>query len=163
VKILAALLLLLITASLPGNAQTAQAPASPGLASVPSGSPTNQMLRLTLREAINMAVRYNLGVIESGQNIRIARGQRLRALSNLLPQFSASTFETVEQITASSFGIKSPLIPSVIPPFSYSTAQVTVSQTLFSFESIQRWRAARTTEQAASLTYEDMLDVVTLV
>jgi outer membrane protein TolC len=37
-----------------------------------------------------------------------------------------------------------------------------LSQTLFSFESIQRFRAARTAEQAAQLSYQDILDVVTL-
>ena len=37
-----------------------------------------------------------------------------------------------------------------------------VSQTLFSYESIHRFRAARTAEQAAQLTYNDDLDVVTL-
>jgi len=44
-------------------------------ASVPSGSATNDVLRLTLRDAINRALRYNLGSIESGENSRIARGQ----------------------------------------------------------------------------------------
>ena len=37
-----------------------------------------------------------------------------------------------------------------------------MSQTLFSFESIQRFRAARTAEQAAQLSYQDTLDAVTL-
>jgi outer membrane protein TolC len=37
-----------------------------------------------------------------------------------------------------------------------------VSQTLFSLESIQHLRAARTAEQAAQLSYQDILDAVTL-
>src|ERR1700739_452360 len=48
--------------------------------SVPSGPATDQVVQLTLRDAIKMALRYNLGAIESGQNARIARGQRLLAL-----------------------------------------------------------------------------------
>ena len=52
--------------------------------------------------------------------------------------------------------------PSVIGPFSYSTVQANLSQTLFSYESIQHFRAARTAEQAAQLSYDDTLDVVTL-
>lgn len=52
------------------------------------------MLHLTLREAINRATRYNLGEIESGENARIARGQRLRALSALFPQVSAGSSVT---------------------------------------------------------------------
>jgi outer membrane protein TolC len=61
-----------------------------------------------------------------------------------------------------SFGLKLPNIPTVVGPYSYSSVDASVSQTLFSYESIQRFRAARTAEQAAQLTYNDDLDVVTL-
>src|SRR5690242_2300726 len=57
--------------------------------SVPSGPATNEVLHLTLRDAVNRALRYNLGTIESGENATIARGQRLLALSDLLPKVSA--------------------------------------------------------------------------
>jgi outer membrane protein TolC len=133
------------------------------LGSVPSGPASNEILRLTLRDAINMALRYNLGAIESGENAQITRGQRLIALSNLLPQVSAGVFENVAQTSLVTLGVKHlPGIPSVIGPFSYSTVDASLSQTLFSFESIQRFRAARTAEQAAQLSYKDTLDVVTL-
>src|SRR5262245_28313868 len=142
-------------------AQTSQPSANFG--SVPSGTATNEVLHLTLRDAINRAVRYNLGQIESGENARIARGQRLRALSALLPQVSAGASENVEQFSTATLGIKIPQIPSVVGPFSFSTAQASASQTLFSFESIQRFRAASSAEQAAQLTYSDTLDVITLI
>src|SRR5262249_1681654 len=48
-------------------------------------------------------------------------------------------------------------------PFSFSTAQANASLSLFNFESIQRFQAARNNEQAAQLTYNDTLDVITLV
>ena len=131
--------------------------------SVPSGPASNEVLRLTLRDAVNMALRYNLGAIESAQNARIARGQRLIALSSLLPQVSAGVSEEVAQTSLATLGIKSlPGIPSVLGPYSYSTVDASLSQTLFSLESIQRFRAARTAEQAAQLSYKDTLDVVTL-
>src|SRR5215472_552590 len=57
-------------------AQTSQP--SVNLGSVPSGTASKEVLHLTLRDAITMAIRYNLGQIESGENVRIARGQRLR-------------------------------------------------------------------------------------
>jgi hypothetical protein len=47
--------------------------------SVPSGPATSEVLHLTLRDAITRALRYNLATIESGENARIARGQRLLA------------------------------------------------------------------------------------
>src|SRR6202050_5243678 len=138
---------------------------SPNSGSVPSGPATNEVLRLTLSEAINQAVRYNLGAIESDENTRAARGQRLLALSHLLPQVSAGISENVDQVNLTALGlgaIKIPGIPAVVGPFSYSTASASVSQTLFSYESIQRFRAARTSEQAAQLSYKDTLDVITL-
>jgi outer membrane protein TolC len=131
--------------------------------SVPSGPASDQVLELTLRDAINMALRYNLGAIESGENAQIARGQRLLALSSLLPQVGASGSENVAQVNLAAEGIKNiPGVPTVVGPFSYSSVGASLSQTIFSFESIQRFRAARTAEQAARLSYQDILDVVTL-
>src|SRR3984957_15688782 len=138
---------------------------SPNVGSVPGGPASNEVLRLTLSEAINRAVRYNLGAIESDENTRAARGQRLLALSSLLPQVSAGINENVDQVNFTALGlaaIKIPGIPAVAGPFSYSTASASLSQTLFSYESIQRFRAARTAEQAAQLSYKDTLDVITL-
>ena len=109
-----------------------------------------------------MALRYNLGVIEEGANNRAARAQRLRALSNLLPQVSAGISENAAQANRASLGITTSLVPFVIGPFSYSTVQASISQTVLSVESIERFKAARTAEEAASLSYDDTLDVVTL-
>jgi len=138
---------------------------SANLGSVPSGPATNEVLRLSLSEAINRGLLYNLGAIESDENTRAARGQRLLALSSLLPQVSAGVYENVAQVSFTALGlgaVKIPGIPAVAGPFSYSTASASLSQTLFSFESIQRFRSARTAEQAAALSYRDTLDVITL-
>jgi outer membrane protein TolC len=145
-----------------GTSVKAQSTAVAG--SVASGPASDQVVQLTLRDSVNMALRYNLGAIESGQNSQIARGQRLLALSNLLPQISAGASESVQQVSLATFGLNGLKtgIPTVVGPFSYSSVDVSVSQTLFSYESIQRFRAARTAEQAAQLSYRDILDVVTL-
>lgn len=153
--------LLWLTVPVLAAAQTNQTSVNSG--SVPSGAATSEVLHLTLRDAIARALRYNLGQIESGENERIARGERLRALSALLPQVSAGASENVEQFSAATLGIKVPQVPAVIGPFSYSTAQANANQSLFNFESIQHFRAARTAEAAAQLTYSDTLDVITLV
>src|SRR6202035_1206949 len=76
------------------------------MGSVPSGPASTEVLRLTLRDAINMALRYNLAAIESGENTQITRGQRLIALSNLLPQVSAGVSENVAQTSLATLGIK---------------------------------------------------------
>jgi hypothetical protein len=38
------------------------------MGSVPSGPASNEVLRLTLRDAINMALRYNLGAVETSKS-----------------------------------------------------------------------------------------------
>jgi outer membrane protein TolC len=154
--------------ALPAEAQYPAASAGPGQAgaitgSVPSGPASDEVLRLTLRDAIRCALRYNLATIESGENARMARGQRLVALSKLLPQVSAGVSENVEQLSLETFGLQNlPGIPNIVGPFSYTSVDASASQTLFSFESIQRFRAAGTAEQAAQLSYQDILDAVTL-
>jgi outer membrane protein TolC len=158
---LSSLLLLLIITTIASGAQVV----SPNAGSAPSGPASNEVLSLTISEAINQAVRYNLGAIESEENTRAARGQRLLALSHLLPQISAGINENVDQVNLTALGlgaVKISGIPAVVGPFGYSTASASFSQTLFSYESIQRFRAARTSEQAAQLSYKDTLDVITL-
>ena len=79
----------------------------------------------------------------------------------------ASATQTVNQISLVPSGISHARIPgvsfpAVIGPFSYVEAGGNLSWTLFSYESIQRFRAARTAEQAAKLSYNDTLDAITL-
>jgi outer membrane protein TolC len=76
---------------------------------------------------------------------------------------SAAASENVEQFSAATLGIKIPQVTFVLGPFSFSTAQASASQTLFSFESIQRFRAANSAEQAAQLSYSDTLDAIALI
>lgn len=130
--------------------------------SVPSGPATGQVLELSLQDAIRRGVKYNLGSIETGEDERTARGERLLALSALLPHVDVEVSENVEQNDLATLGLKVPGVPHVIGPYSYSAASLSASQTLFSFESIQRLRAAHSAEQAAQLNYQDTLDAITL-
>jgi outer membrane protein TolC len=130
--------------------------------SVPSGPATSSVLHLSLRDAIQRAVQFNLAEIESAQNTRIARGERLIALSKLLPQISGDASEEIQQLDLSSLGLKIPGIPNVIGPFGVSGVEGTINQTIVSSELIRRFLAARSAEQAAQLNYQDALDLVTL-
>jgi outer membrane protein TolC len=142
---------------------------SPLLGSVPSGPAKDEVLQLTFRDAINMALQYNLGSIERGEDTRITRGQRLLAMSALLPQVSAGVTEGVAQTSPailrylSSLDVPDfPKIAKAIGPYGSSQIRASISQTLFNMPSIQRFRAARSVAQAAQLSYQDILDVVTL-
>jgi outer membrane protein TolC len=143
---------------------------SPILGSVPSGPAKDEVLQLTFRDAINLALRYNLGSIERGEDTRITRGQRLLAMSALLPQVRAGVTEGFERSSPALLRYFSeldlqnfPKIAKSIGPYSSSKTGASLSQTLFSLPSIERFRAARSVDQAAQLSYQDVLDVVTLV
>ncbi len=131
--------------------------------SIPHGTATDAVVPLSLHDAVIMAVRYNLGSVESGQSARAARGERLIALSGLLPQVDAGVSQHVNQVSTATLGIpKNSIIPAVLGPYGYSGADVSLGQTLFSLPAIRRYHAARDAEQAAQLSYQDVLDVVTL-
>jgi outer membrane protein TolC len=129
--------------------------------SIPSGPATPEVLHLSLRDAIQRGLQYNLAEIQSGQDKRIARGERLIALSKLLPQVNAGASEEIQQLDLSSLGLKIPGVPHVIGPFGVSAVEGTINQTIGT-ELMRRFIAARSAEQAAQLNYQDTLDLVTL-
>src|SRR5262249_5792758 len=115
-----------------GAAAVTQPPTFQVSGSVPTGTSTNEVLPLTLRDAVGKAVRYNLGAIESGENSRIARGQKLIALSGLLPHVSANVAENVNQLSLVKIGLPQGIVSPIIGPFGYSEAGANLSWTLFS-------------------------------
>lgn len=150
--------------------QGAQVLSSPVLGSVPSGGAKDEVSQLTFRDAVNMALQYNLGSIERGEDTKASRGQRLLAMSSLLPQVNAGVTEGVEKTSPAMLrylrSLNLPNFPPIaraIGPYGSSKVGASASQMLFSLPSIQRFRAARNIEQAAQLSYRDILDVVTLV
>jgi len=77
--ILAAILCLSARAMAQGAAQ------NPFAGGLPSGQPAAGVLALTLSEAMDRGLKYNLGLALSQQGTRTAEAARLRALSGLLP------------------------------------------------------------------------------
>lgn len=134
------------------SAEAGQASALAG--SAPSGPASNEALSLTLRDAITRALRYNLATIESGENARIARGERLLALSRLLPEVSAGVSENVQQLSLATLGLKLPGIPSILGLFSHSSADVSVSQTIFSQSAAVKAATEGSTENFDNLNEE---------
>ncbi|PYT35311.1 MAG: TolC family protein, partial [Acidobacteria bacterium] len=79
--------------------------------------------KLSLREAVERALRYNLGAVGLFDAVRQARGQSRVARSALLPNLNGSLSETVQQLNlrANGFHFNVPRfagfsIPSVVGP-----------------------------------------------
>jgi outer membrane protein TolC len=159
-----ALLIVLLSPSALRAGQTAPQPQSPFMGSVAAGKASGEVLPLSLKEAFDRALRYNLGLLESDQNIRAASAVRLRQLSALLPDVSARVSGTREQINlrALGFNVNVPGVnlPTVVGPFDVADARVYVSQQIFNWSNIRSWKSAAESEQASRHAYRNDRDLV---
>lgn len=147
------------TISLPGSQ-------SPFTGSEPEGKATPEVLQLSFQEAIDRGLRNNLGLLLSGDQTLMARGERWKELSNLLPDLSARVQEDAQTTSLTALGFKGNLfpfpLPRVIGPFNYLDARASVSQSLFSFKDIEKERAASESLKSAQYTYKDARELVVL-
>jgi outer membrane protein TolC len=123
-------------------------------------------LRLSLSDAIDRGLRQNLALLLGEQGTRASRARRLRTLSDLLPNVSARTSETAEQINLAALGFSTnafPGVPTVVGPFGIFDARATLSQRLFDWKAIQNTRSASENVKAAQLSYKDTRELVVLV
>jgi outer membrane protein TolC len=138
---------------------------NPYLGSVPSKN-TGTRIELSLKDALERGLRYNLGMIESSQASADVRAERLRALSALLPQLSARGRQAYESLSYEEIGLKLPPIAGLpaLPPtsggFGYQDARVGITQSLYNAELRDRYRSRKSDERASILSIQDSRDVV---
>jgi len=119
---------------------------------------------ISLRDAIDRGLKFNLGLLLAGEGERQARGARLNTLSTLLPNVVARTSETVEQLNLATVGIPPiPGIPQIVGPFSIFDVRGFLSQKVLDLEALYNLRARSDALQAAKYTYSDARDLVVLV
>ncbi len=137
---------------------------NPFLGSVPTGQATGTTLNLSLKDAIERALKYNLGVIESGQSTRAAHAVRLRSLNALLPDLSARVSGAIEQINlkAQGFNLTIPgfRIPTMVGPFGVADARAYLSQEIFNWSDIKNLKSATESERASQYSYKNDRDLV---
>jgi outer membrane protein TolC len=150
--------------SLPGQ--------SPFLGSAAPEKPTNQILQVDFTLAIDLGLRYNLGLLLSVDQSETARGERWHELSALLPNINGNAIEDVEteSLAALGFNKLGPILspgsttkfPAVIPAFNYFDLRASVSQSVFNFKDLEQERAAVENTKAAELNYKDARELVVL-
>lgn len=138
--------------------------------SVSSGAPTAQPLALSLDEALQRGLRYNLGAINSQQASRAAHGESIVARSPLVPNLSGSVLEEVEQVDLAAFGFKFKFppsvgvsIPTVVGPFNYFDVRGTLSQNIANVQAIRTYQSSREAQKAADLSAADAREFVVYV
>jgi outer membrane protein TolC len=131
--------------------------------SVPSGSATNEVLQISVIDALDRGLKYNLGLLLSSDSTLSARGARWKELSNLLPNVEAKGQEVSQQVSLAQFGFRIPGVPTVIGPFNYLDMRAYLSQSVFNWNYIQKERSAALSLKAAELSYKDARELVVLV
>ncbi|MCP9440136.1 MAG: TolC family protein [Nitrospira sp.] len=117
-------------------------------------------LRLSLRDAIEAAIDNNVNVRLLKERIAAAQAQASASLGALLPNVSGYVNGRSQTVNLAAFGLPMDqfanfgLTRSVTEPFQVYDARGTLVQNLFSLSLIQRWRAAKTSVDVASLEAE---------
>ncbi len=137
---------------------------NPFLGAAPEGEASAESLALSLDAAIQLGLRRNLGAVLSSGAERAARGRRLVALSEMLPEIRASVDESSHQNNLAAFGFGGfPGINPIVGPFGVFDARGSVSQKIFDFESLNQSRAGKENHEAAKFSYQDARETVVLV
>ncbi|MGH9355536.1 MAG: TolC family protein, partial [Terriglobia bacterium] len=141
------------------------APQDPFFGSVPAGKATSGILPLSLRDAVERGLRYNLGLLLDEQSTLAERGARWQALSKLLPHVTTGTTENRQQINLQALGFPGgfPGVPSIVGPFSTFDARVFLSSPIVDLQHLRGERAASAAVRAAEYSEKDARNLVVLV
>ena len=111
---------------------------------------TPAKLRISMRDAMQAAVGDNPTVQLLRERIIQAEGQAFTQRGTLLPNLSASVSGARRRFFLGSFGGS----PRVSSPMDFYESRVALTQNIFSLSLIQKWRAARTNVEVATLDSE---------
>jgi len=143
---------------------SAPAGQNPFTSSVPEGKATGDVLQMSFKEAIDRALRNNLGALIGSDNMLAARGQKWKELSALLPNVSAAATQSATQIDLAALGFRFdfPGVSSVVGPIGTFDARAYLKSPIFDWELIQRERGAHAGEAAAEFNYRSARELVVL-
>jgi outer membrane protein TolC len=130
--------------------------------SIVRGKATDGVLSLALDDAMQRGLQNNLGLVFQTSNEKMAGGQRLQQLQQLLPTVTGSASIEVEQVNLAAYGLKFPGINPIIGPFQVVDFRAYLTQNLVNLQSLQNYISARHNFEASKLTAQDARDLVVL-
>jgi outer membrane protein TolC len=145
----------------PAAAQSRAATGDAFRGSVPQGTATADPLPLSVKETIDRALQFNLGLLLQEEEQKASHGARWRALADLLPNLRGSINERRQVINLEAYGFPAP--DPIVGPFNVFDARVFVSQRLFDLNALNTSRAAALDEQAEALGVRSARELVVLV
>ena len=132
---------------------------------VPTGTPSDTPLALTLADAIHRGLSQNLAVILQEQQLHESGSARLAALSDLVPHLSADVRQTRQVVNLAAFGFRGfdgIEIPTLIGPFDVFDARLALSTPVIDIAALQHLRSANAAEDAARADYRQTRETVVL-
>lgn len=128
--------------------------------SVPEGQASATPLTLSLRDAIQRGLRYNLGILTNHDVTNAAKADRQRTLSTLLPNLSVGATQTSQQLDLAAFGFNFPGFPTVVGPYGYENVRAYFQQTVYDRTSRKNLQSASESVKAAVLSAEEARNLV---
>ena len=133
-------------------------------AAFPRAQQALEQCPLSISDAINRALKYNLGSILSEQDIVSRERRGFERCLNCFPEVNAGVTETVQQINLAAFGFTSfPGVPQVIGPFSVFDARARYSQKPMDFRFLHELRSASERVTASNYAQQDVRELVVLI
>ena len=124
--------------------------------------------RLSLREAVQRGIDYNLGTKSLSLAMQQAHGQSIVARSFLLPNLNGAVGETVQQTDLAAEGLRLNVslpgfrFPNTVGPFNYFDLRVRLNQAIADFSALYNYRSTQETLRADTFLAKDAKDIVVL-
>lgn len=124
--------------------------------------------RLSLHEAIQRGLEFNLGAVGMTQAVSQSHALTRIAKSYLLPNVSGYASETVQQTDLKAVGLRfsAPIpgfsIPTIVGPFNYMDVRANLTQTVADMTALNNYRASNETLRANQLSAQDARELVVL-
>jgi outer membrane protein TolC len=119
------------------------------LAAAFSANAQTQPLRLTLGDAIRMALGGGTQAELARSNDRLARIARSEALNALLPQADARLIRYNQSINLETFGFSLPGLPAVVGPFNVTDAQLSAAVQVFNLAALRHYQSLKSAANAS--------------
>jgi len=144
-----------------GNAAAQQTPV-PDTGQNPGKSAEPGSGRLTLRDAIAMALKKNLGVRVAGTQVDEAAGTQVRRRAALEPHVTADAFANLQDRNLQALGFSFPgfKLPLTTGGFGTYDFRVFGNQRVVDLQAYHSYLASKRQLDAAKLTYQDTRDLV---
>jgi outer membrane protein TolC len=148
--------------TLPSAEEVIQRGQDPFSGSIPQGKATNEVIELSVIDALDRGLKYNLGLYLSERTTDQTRAERLRSLSKLMPVVNGAFSEQDQKINLKAFGFTFAGFPSSVGPFGLTELQASGTWTPLNFHYINNLHAASQDVKASQFSYRDARDTVVL-